>query len=815
MNNATGNNICYLLTGDPKREEIIAQMKWFKQMKFSGVLVVPWQGLIHRFMTDEFLDLIAVILEQAKELDLDVWIWDDWSFPSGFGGGHVTANKEYRAKYVKIVHDQILREGDELTLPTGERFLSASAIGVDSMHYHGACGKATQLYPDQRGIIRRVATQNERILIICWEYYSTVESVANKEGVPQEHICTVDMLSREATIRFTQLIHQRYYQKFKPYFKSVIKGFFYDEPNLPTQFPWTLDFATQFKKRKEYDIVEHLPFLIAYAGIPEHGGMSIENRKLMAKISKDYNEVWTDLAAENFYGVLQKWCHRKGILSIGHQDMDDRLYTLCSVSGNLFKNSYYNDLPGLDVIWEQIKQGTFTDFPRFAGSAAKLYGKPYAMSESLAHMGQTLTPQEIVYILTHQLIRNVSLFFLMEHWHTMPTGSRSPVYHIDINNSIYVKYGERINQRISNLVQILADGTDPVKTLIYLPIYEMDRLYRSLAHPYTGNMNRHHWEIIGDIVKELIKLQQAFYYVWEEMLTRMAVDKNGLMDLGGNHYSRILIPPRCQLTQATVEKLKEFADNGGTIILFEQYYEELYGFTKLCNRVGDLIEYLGSERIFKEDTDGISMTSRITQDSIKYYLLNESDKTQILHPVKNNPDLLEYDLQCDAYLAIDNKVNIKPGELKILTTGTQKARYKSGEIATSLIGTTQTIDGLTYEFAFNIDYPAEHLLLELEKLCHIAEVFLDGETKGEIVLAPYRLVVDNVAPGKHVLQIHVSGTGVQKYLTDPVTEIRNYGFHQDKDHFSGNYKTHVLPGERARSIIGIKGEVTLYHLNWV
>ena len=31
-------------------------------------------------------------MQKAKQLDLDIWIYDENSYPSGFAGGHVPAN---------------------------------------------------------------------------------------------------------------------------------------------------------------------------------------------------------------------------------------------------------------------------------------------------------------------------------------------------------------------------------------------------------------------------------------------------------------------------------------------------------------------------------------------------------------------------------------------------------------------------------------------------------------------------------------------------------------------------------------------------
>ena len=63
----------------------------------------------------------------------------------------------------------------------------------------------------------------------------------------------------------------------------------------------------------------------------------IQDEKLK-EVLADYHDVWTSLLAENFYGVIQEWCHQHGVLSIGHQGADETLNTLLSNCGVFFKN---------------------------------------------------------------------------------------------------------------------------------------------------------------------------------------------------------------------------------------------------------------------------------------------------------------------------------------------------------------------------------------------------------------------------------------------------------------------------------------------
>lgn len=68
------------------------QIDWIKGEGFGGFMIIPTRGLPYEVMAEPWLEAVEFALKRAQEHGLEVWIWDDWSFPSGFGGGLVTAD---------------------------------------------------------------------------------------------------------------------------------------------------------------------------------------------------------------------------------------------------------------------------------------------------------------------------------------------------------------------------------------------------------------------------------------------------------------------------------------------------------------------------------------------------------------------------------------------------------------------------------------------------------------------------------------------------------------------------------------------------
>jgi hypothetical protein len=73
------------------REEIDRQLESFKARGIGGAFIHPRPGLITPYLGEEWFALCAHAVETAKRLGLEIWLYDENSYPSGFAGGHVPA----------------------------------------------------------------------------------------------------------------------------------------------------------------------------------------------------------------------------------------------------------------------------------------------------------------------------------------------------------------------------------------------------------------------------------------------------------------------------------------------------------------------------------------------------------------------------------------------------------------------------------------------------------------------------------------------------------------------------------------------------
>lgn len=68
-------------------EQIRSTLRDLAKQKVKQVWVHPRPGLMTPYLSDQWFHLWDVALDEAKRLDMNVWIYDENSYPSGFAGG--------------------------------------------------------------------------------------------------------------------------------------------------------------------------------------------------------------------------------------------------------------------------------------------------------------------------------------------------------------------------------------------------------------------------------------------------------------------------------------------------------------------------------------------------------------------------------------------------------------------------------------------------------------------------------------------------------------------------------------------------------
>ena len=80
----------WFFNGDMDKDEIRRQILMFKEQGLGGFFICARQGLKVPYLSSEWFEICAFAVQTAKECGLEVWLYDEYPYPSGMSGGEVT-----------------------------------------------------------------------------------------------------------------------------------------------------------------------------------------------------------------------------------------------------------------------------------------------------------------------------------------------------------------------------------------------------------------------------------------------------------------------------------------------------------------------------------------------------------------------------------------------------------------------------------------------------------------------------------------------------------------------------------------------------
>src|SRR6056297_2900133 len=104
----------WVWNGEVTKEMIDEQLSYFAEKGFGGVFVHPRYGMVTEYASEEWFELVAYASRRAKRVGLDLWLYDENSYPSGFAGGHVPAEmpSSFNEGHALRLHRQALLKPD-------------------------------------------------------------------------------------------------------------------------------------------------------------------------------------------------------------------------------------------------------------------------------------------------------------------------------------------------------------------------------------------------------------------------------------------------------------------------------------------------------------------------------------------------------------------------------------------------------------------------------------------------------------------------------------------------------------------------------
>lgn len=510
-------------------------------------------------------------IAEAKKCGMALWLYDERAYPSGTAGGLTLEGKntppwrdpkalppppalhpEWEARGLLVADAETKGGAVSLDLPPGT-LVSVAAYPVRD----GSLDRAQTLDLAARvkdGKLTWDAPAGDWHVLAITEgrlYEGTHAQLSLHEKIPY-----INLLVPEVTARYLQVNHDQYVQRLGSDLGQTFISTFTDEPSLMSAFlrkmpyrplPWSPGLAAEFQKRRGYALEPFLPALVA------------ETDAAGRRARYDYWQTVGELVAEGFFGQIQEWCHRHGLLSGGHLLAEELIAAHPALYGDFFRCIRRLDAPSLDCLTSLPPQVPWTA-ARLLASAGELTGKSVVMCETSDHSqryrpaGDTRPAVPV----TEAQIRG--------------TCNRLMYGGVNVITSYYSFAGlsaeqlRRLNNHIGRCCTMLTGGHQVADLAV---LYPSESLF---AHYVPG----HQWN--GES-REAMAIQQAYYaasdglysagrdftYVDSRALTEAKVE-SGVLVHGDLRWRAVVLPRIDTLPLAAWENLARFWREGGALI---------------------------------------------------------------------------------------------------------------------------------------------------------------------------------------------------------------------------------------------------------
>lgn len=514
--------------------EIDRMLKDFKDAGCGGAFIHPRPGMITEYMSDDWFSLYNYAVKKGKEMGLEIWIYDENSYPSGFAGGHVPA--EMPESY---------NQGQGLALE------KTDLLPADMAPYYLCLKKEQDTWTDITTSIDKHKKAKGEYYLYKKTFYGTSDWYGGYSYV--------DLLVPGVTEKFIDITMKGYEKNLKGEFGKTVPGIFTDEPNIVTSggLRWTPDLFDVFQQQWGYDLKPLLPLLSEETGDwkhVRHNYMETLLQLFVDRWSKPWN-AYTE--ANNLQWTGHYWEH-------GWPQMND--------GGDNMAMYAWHQVPAIDMLFNQFDevspQAQFGNVRavKELRSAANQMGRTRTLSETYGGGGWDETFKDFKRLGDWQYVLGVN--FMNQHLaHMTLTGARKydypPVF--GYHSPWWPNYREQ-NDYFGRLSMVLSKGEQRNDILILEPNATLWSYY---SHTGSSPKLMEIGQNFQAFVTQLEKSQVEYDLGSENIIKDQGKIHNGRFNVGKASYSTVVLPPLMETLNApTLALLRQFAEQGGRIISF-------------------------------------------------------------------------------------------------------------------------------------------------------------------------------------------------------------------------------------------------------
>ncbi len=543
--------------GEMTYDEIAYQLSELKDKGCPGLYIHARFGIREDldYMQEGWLDRVKFTIEKAQELGLQVWVYDEYNWPSGTCGQTIMADHpELTNVYLELV------EGD---LP-GQYFTFME--GTDSRY-----NDLEQSEPIFACAMKLEDMENGRYEILDLMPSLSFDKVITWEApkgpwklfyfIERKSTWYADVLNPETTKKFLEYTHDRYQAYLGGDFSKQVKGFFTDEPAMHYfetgrdnyVIPWTKKMFKIFRERNGYDLKRNLPKLFFDCGGDTE------------QVRYDFWSTLTDQYEKSYFKQIGDWCEDHDVIFTGHLLYEESLRLHARVDGNLFKHLRQFDMTGVDHLYPRIGTRDMENEHvalKIASSAAHQNGSVRLVSESMGGSYWDCTMERMKWIGDWEYVLGVNQF-IPHGFHYTVEGERKR----DWPPSMFYQFTwweqyTQFNEYMTRMGYTLSGGDHVAKLAILYPMNSIWANYVPEKRDKIGSTIENDFNYMTD---RLLRLHIDFDYLDEDVLCDECRIEDGKLCIQGEKYEMLLLPPCTHIKAKTLYKLEQFVQAGGKL----------------------------------------------------------------------------------------------------------------------------------------------------------------------------------------------------------------------------------------------------------
>jgi len=551
-------------------EEVVGTMRDLAGQGVRQIIVHPRPGLMTPYLSDDWFRMWKAALKEAERLDMDLWMYDENSYPSGFAGGLVPdAMPESQGRGLQLKEETSAPVWSEDTIA----LFRVAESGYEDLTSKVRAGGAL---PEGR--------------------YLRASMLKAKPAPWYGGKTYVDLLYPGVTERFLSITLDAYRREIGSYFGNRLPGVFTDEPQLRPAggLPWTDDLAAVFEKRWGYKLTDHLPALALPMGD-------------WKKVRHNYYQVLLEQFIERWAKPYYDYCERNRLEFTGHY-WEHEWPNCVSVPDNMAMSAW-QQRPGIDILMNQYREDTHAQFGnvravREIASVANQLGRRRTLCEIYGAGGWDLRFEDMKRIGDWNCVLGINT--MNEHLsYSTIRGARkrdhpqSFSYHEPWWEAYHV-----MEEYFTRLQLTMASGEQISEVLVLEPT--------TAAWMYnSAGKTASELTAIGDsfqrLVTELEKNQVEYDIGCEDIMARKGSVEGGSLRVGQRHYRTVVLPPLMEnMNSKTADLLEQFVAHGGTLLACGPVPERIDG--ARSDRAAVLSRAAGWKRMEAEALPGVLLS---------------------------------------------------------------------------------------------------------------------------------------------------------------------------------------------------------------